>query len=75
MILPDTALSGARTAAELTRGSIEMATFEFEGKVIPVTTSLGVAELAPGDATPAAFYKRAGEPLYEAKRSGRNRVC
>ena len=41
---------------------------------ISVTISLGVAQLA-GQDTPESLVNRADAALYEAKRSGRNRVC
>ena len=48
----------------------------FEEKNLPVTVSLGVAELRPGaEETAEALYGRADEKLYQAKDSGRNRVC
>lgn len=40
---------------------------------IPVTISLGVAFARSGD-TPAALIARSDEALYEAKKSGRNRI-
>lgn len=40
----------------------------------PVTVSIGLAELAAGDA-PAALLQRADQRLYQAKHGGRNRVC
>ncbi|RML43569.1 Sensory box/GGDEF domain protein [Pseudomonas syringae pv. maculicola] len=39
----------------------------------PVTISLGVAELSPGE-TAASLIQRADKVLYQAKRLGRNRV-
>ena len=76
IILPGTPRAMAVGACELIRGTIEMTDFEYEGTRIPVTLSLGVAELDRAHAESyEALYKRADAKLYEAKRSGRNRVC
>ena len=42
---------------------------------IPVTISIGVATIDAEPIETAALIKRADERLYEAKASGRNRVC
>jgi two-component system cell cycle response regulator len=75
VILPEVGREGAAALADKLRRSVEEATFRFEGTVIPVTISLGVAEWDPGIEDPAEMIKRADEKLYEAKRSGRNQVC
>jgi diguanylate cyclase (GGDEF)-like protein len=75
MILADTSLVEARGLAELIRGSIERTEFTFEGGRIPVTTSMGVVELEATDGSAESLFQRADARLYEAKRSGRNRVC
>ena len=69
-------LSGARIVAERVRKAVEERKFTFGGKDIPVTVSLGVVaipESGVGDHN--AFLAAADKALYEAKRSGRNRVC
>jgi two-component system cell cycle response regulator len=48
--------------------------FMFEGRHIPVTISVGVAELTPDVATYDDLIKRADARLYKAKQTGRNRV-
>jgi diguanylate cyclase (GGDEF)-like protein len=61
---------------ERLRHTVANRKFEFEGKVIPVTVSVGVAAVphtAVRDAT--GFIAAADQLLYEAKRGGRNRVC
>lgn len=73
-ILPETSSPGAASIAEDLRRRIEERRFVFEGEHIPVTVSLGCAELM-GDMDVLAILKAADEKLYEAKRSGRNRVC
>ena len=67
---------GATVVAERLRATVEQRKFTFEGQDIPVTISLGVAaipEITVADH--AAFLAAADKALYEAKRTGRNRVC
>ena len=74
IVLPGTDLDGAAHLAERTRLALETRTILApDGTRIYVTVSLGVAafpEAAPGDGLVAA----ADSALYEAKRSGKNRV-
>ena len=65
----------AETTAERIRKKIEETRFEWEGKPISVTVSLGVATLRPGENVPDAMVHRADMALYKAKESGKNRVC
>jgi len=73
-ILPETSLEGAIKIAEELRRLVEEHSFLVEGEQINVTVSIGVAELKKGMDI-KAFYKSADEVLYQAKRSGRNKVC
>ena len=74
VLLPDTAVAGAFVSAERLRAAIAAMT-EREGlpRGLRVTASIGVAALAPGD-DGAQLLPRADAALYEAKRTGRNRV-
>jgi diguanylate cyclase (GGDEF)-like protein len=74
LILPETSLEGAAQLAEILRDKIEKHTFVFQGERIPVTISMGGAILREDD-TGTDLVKSADTKLYEAKRSGRNRVC
>jgi two-component system cell cycle response regulator len=73
VIMPDTQLSAAAGVAERLRLAIaeEMFPTSAEPAGIRVTASIGVA--GPGGGSDA-MLKRADEALYEAKRTGRNRV-
>ncbi len=73
-LLPETSLEGAASIAEDLRRRVQERRFVFEGESIPITVSLGCAELA-GDQDVLLLMKCADDKLYEAKRSGRNRVC
>lgn len=61
--------------AERIRDTVQKAVFEWEDKIIPVTISLGVANLHSDENFPDPMVRRADEALYRAKGSGRNRVC
>jgi diguanylate cyclase (GGDEF)-like protein len=73
-ILPETSLEGAARIGEELRRLVEDHAFMVEGEQIKVTISIGVAEKKKGQDM-KAFYKSADELLYQAKRSGRNKVC
>ena len=74
MILPETDLAGGVLIADELRRRIASSSFVFEDEEIDVTVSCGVAQLGPSWSS-YDFVKAADDQLYEAKRSGRNRVC
>jgi diguanylate cyclase (GGDEF)-like protein len=47
---------------------------EHEGRVIPVTASIGVSDLRPDDDGMQDLLARADAALYRAKQGGRDRV-
>jgi diguanylate cyclase (GGDEF)-like protein len=62
--------------AERLRALVEAHRFVHDGKDIGVTISVGVASMPdPAVQAPADLIAVADEIMYEAKRSGRNRVC
>lgn len=75
LFLSDTALEGAEIYAERIREKIAAIEFNFEGQVIHLTASLGVAEYntAYGYA-PYQFIEAADQAMYQAKETGRNKV-
>lgn len=75
IILPETPLSGAVALAETLRQKVADYSFVFQADSIKVTISLGAALMEEGDRTAENIIKRADEKLYQAKRTGRNRVC
>jgi len=60
--------------AERICGTISNAGFRWEGTDIPVTVSLGVSTLRPGDEIDF-MIRRADQALYRAKAKGKNQVC
>ncbi|MCJ8147872.1 PleD family two-component system response regulator [Shinella sedimenti] len=76
LVMPDTTPEMAAGVAERLRAIVESEPFQIPGKdiALSVTASLGIAAMLPVGDTPDALLKRADTALYEAKRSGRNRV-
>ncbi|MDR2132524.1 MAG: GGDEF domain-containing protein [Clostridiales Family XIII bacterium] len=75
-ILPETDIRGAVTLAEKIRVALESAEIELQdGTILKKTVSIGVAEASPDDSDFAKIILRSDEALYEAKSSGRNKVC
>ncbi|HQI73740.1 MAG: GGDEF domain-containing protein [Smithella sp.] len=74
-ILHNTDKNTAFDIAERIRSGFEKTPFNPVGdKIIHVTISIGVAQLLPDD-NPEQLLVRADQALYEAKKSGRNRIC
>ncbi len=75
VVLPGATLESAAITAERVRSSIAEAVFLSEEKeVVPVTVSVGVAEMTPEVTSARALVNLADEALYRSKRRGRNRV-
>lgn len=74
VILPQRGVDAAATLAESIRKAVEANCFEYEGIVLPVTISAGVAGLIPGMQTYNELVKLADQLLYQSKSGGRNRV-
>lgn len=74
VLLPDTALAAAQTLAERLRQQVEASAASGQGPPVPITVSIGVAELWATDTDVADALARADQALYAAKHSGRNRV-
>ena len=77
VLLPESRLEEAMTAASRIGRSIGATVFGAEGVEhgLSVTVSIGVASATAGTCTFDELLSRADGALYDAKRSGRNRVC
>ena len=74
VILPGTAEAGALAVADKLRRALEAAEVRDGAALIPITASMGVAEIRRGDTTVNAGLRRADRALFAAKRGGRNCV-
>jgi diguanylate cyclase (GGDEF)-like protein len=74
LLLPDCDLEAAMAIAERLRTGVEELGRPPRFGEHPLTISIGVAARAPGEAIEATV-QRADAAMYEAKRTGRNRVC
>jgi two-component system cell cycle response regulator len=76
VVMPDTSPEVAAAVAERLRAAVESIPFQLKsaGKELNVTASFGISSRLPSVLTPDQLMKQADLALYEAKKTGRNRV-
>ena len=75
ILLVNTNLQNAKIFSESMRKIIEDIIYKKDKIEINITVSIGVTTLCEKDTSIYDMFKRADEALYEAKNSGRNKVC
>ena len=75
MIYPDTSLEISVTLGESILESIRELDITFDGQLIPITASAGVASYRTHGSNALTLIESADKALYQAKQSGRNKLC
>ena len=75
IVLPGTSAQQAASVAERLRRMIESCSIECDGQHINISCSFGDAEMQVDELGLETLLSRADSALYEAKHTGRNRVC
>ena len=76
VLLPETQSDQALLVAERLRSAVAATHVALDDeKSVDLTVSIGIATARPDDVDVDALIKRADEALFEAKRSGRDKVC
>jgi diguanylate cyclase (GGDEF)-like protein len=74
LVLPETCIDGALLPAERIRSMLEETSIQFEQVTFRITVSIGISQYQLGD-TIETVLGRADQAMYEAKQTGRNRIC
>lgn len=74
VVLQGDDLATAKMRAERLLAAVRQSAFQLDNLAILVTTSIGLAQLLPGEA-PGHWVERADQALYAAKTGGRNQLC
>ncbi|MCF6434393.1 diguanylate cyclase [Pseudoalteromonas sp. MMG022] len=74
LLMPGLHLEHAKQPLEKVRNTIKSIPFKFKETQVQITISLGATQFKEGD-TPLSAFDRADSALYEAKNSGRDRLC
>lgn len=75
VLLPQTGEAAAKNIAERLRIAVSQASVSFEDRTIRYAISLGIAAIQKNETGLDDLMKRADMALYQAKATGRNRVC
>ena len=75
ILIPEIGLAGAAELAQKLNTLVDEHPFEFESTRMDVTISCGVASWGRQHESGPSLVQAADDALYEAKRTGRNRVC
>lgn len=75
IVLPETTTATARELAERICSRVRNTPYRYRDQSLSVTLSIGVAGIRSSDDTADMIIARADHMLYEAKDTGRNRVC
>ena len=77
VLLTESGLTAAAAlqVAERLRKELSAQDFAFSGRKVRLTVSIGVAYRQGKSALPGTILAQADQALYQAKRSGKNRVC
>ena len=73
-LLPETDINGAAVIGERLRRLAEEQAFSFADQTIDLTVSVGITQFRPGETAIDAPLSRADSAVYEAKKTGRNRI-
>jgi diguanylate cyclase (GGDEF)-like protein len=74
VVLPESTIDRARSAAEALRQRIANTTVRAGAHTVHVTTSVGITVTRPGETDIPRLLGRADTALYQAKSEGRNRI-
>lgn len=74
ILLPNADAVAGSELAERIRGTVEEHCFDFNGRQLRQTVSMGVAQMKPAMEHYLELLNEADRRLYESKRAGRNRV-
>ena len=75
ILLPNTSIENAVDLAEKIRIRIEDTEMNYQGVILKITASFGVAAGLKDEDLNDALVKKADDKLYQAKQTGRNKVC
>ena len=76
ILLPETDRTAAAALAQKLRTALEQQRIQYEDRSFVVTASFGVAGVTTStDASLEELFRSADQAVYEAKETGRNRVC
>jgi len=75
LLFAETELEDTKAVLERLRLAVESTSVAYEGQLITCTLSIGLYTNIPPSETLTEMYKKADFALYQAKRSGRNKIC